>query len=238
MGGEELSPSGVLCVFGDRAVEDDREANGRFVPPTSRQKAGMMEGLLEAAREQGSAAQVEKIERRFESVMSRPDDADFQLPTLLMSVAAWSLREQGLVELKSLDQEEPRSRMTLVGWAPRPSVEGMLLDALKAGGPRGFRRRWKLGKSLGLESSLRSTIAMVDVGRLVASQNAWDWFQAVWEKEATGADRDQLAGAYEETMERWNHFNADEHDLAGAIREDAFFGITHHIRPTDDSTYY
>jgi hypothetical protein len=232
MGGEELSPSGVLCVFGDRAVEDDREANGRFVPPSSRKKVRVMSGLVEAAREQGGGEDMDKIERRFESLMSRPDNADFQLPTLLMSVAAWSLREQKLVELEPMEDEAPRCRMTLTGWTPRPSVEGMLLDALKAGGPRGFRRRWKLGKALGAESSLRSSIALMDVGRLVAPQNVWDWFQAIWEKEAAGADRDRLAGAYDETMEQWRRFNAEERELADAIREDAFFGITHHM-PAD-----
>jgi len=107
-----------------------------------------------------------------------------------------------------------------------------VLDTLKAGGPRGLRRRWKLGKALGSESSLRSTIALLDVGTLVAPQNAWRWFQALWEPEAAGADRDGLAPAYGETMERWRRFNADERELADAIREDAFLGITHHI-PAD-----
>src|SRR5215216_2384570 len=102
MAGEDLTPSGLLCVFGDRAVEDDREANGRFVPPTSRRRAGVMQGLMEAAREQGGGNDLGKLEEGFEEVMSRPDDADFQLPTLLMSVAAWSLRDQKLVELACL----------------------------------------------------------------------------------------------------------------------------------------
>jgi hypothetical protein len=237
MGGDKLSPSGVLCLFGDRAVADDREANGRFLPPTSKRKARMMAGLMDAAREQSGGTDLARTEARFEKVTSRTDDADFQLPTLLMSVAAWSLREQRLVELEPLDTEQPRCRMTLAGWTPRPSVEGMLLDTLKAGGPRGFRRRWKLGKALGSTSSLRSTIALLDIGRLQEPQNAWQWFQAVWQHEAASADRDQLGIAYDETMDRWSRFNAAQRELADAIREDAFLGITHHIPPTHPSTY-
>ncbi|MGH9277711.1 MAG: hypothetical protein ACRD12_06340 [Acidimicrobiales bacterium] len=275
MGTDELSPGALLCVFGDRAVQDDREANGRFIPPTSRGKAGMLEGLMQVARGQAkSPGDVQKLDAGFENVMARGDTGEWQLPTLLMSVTAWSLREQGLAELARMASTVPdpvssafptklfgeppptteTCRMTLTRWAPRPSVEGLLLDTLNAGKPTGLTATWKaFGNQLGTEGSLRWAIAITEFGR---PDNPWKGLRSLWEREAGAAGQmrmkgmpgfrraqatadamTHLAGRYSETMARWRRFNEEERELAQVIRSDAFVGINAHWPTRTTSSY-
>jgi hypothetical protein len=95
----ELSPSALIWLFGDRAVEDDREANGRFLPPSTRWKGDRVARMMEVARGQVTSARdverLEELEAGLEKVRARVDKGEWQLPTLLMSVAAWNLREPG-----------------------------------------------------------------------------------------------------------------------------------------------
>jgi len=56
----ELSPSALIWLFGDRAVEDDREANGRFLPPSTRWKGDRVARMMEVARGQVTSARDEE----------------------------------------------------------------------------------------------------------------------------------------------------------------------------------
>jgi hypothetical protein len=274
MAAGQLSLSAVVCVFGEQAVQDDRQANGRFIPPTSRAKAAMVAGMLDVARRTGGPAAM-KADARLEKVMATGmDRSGWQLPTLLMSLTAWSLREQGLADLAPMASTAPEPvssafptrvfgtehaptrtcRMTLRAWAPRPSVEGLLLDTLRAGKPTGIAARWReFGGSLGTEGSLRWTIAITEFGR---PDDPWKGIQRLWEREAIGAGLLTMKGlpgfrrpkqapgavghltpAYTDAMARWCAFNRREPELAQAIRQDAFLGINSHMPNKPDSSY-